>query len=160
MKILTSSNVHSYLPILIGVSAFNLSVNNTTSLEFTEEYVINQETPLDLNTGKYIDILSFSEMSKQIIIESQLESYYNAWKEETLIISNVNEIIQNSNFQKIIMIGEMAIPFILKKISAEPSTLVWALNIITGKKISDRSRITISESCNMWYKWGSKSGLV
>lgn len=40
----------------------------------------------------------------------------------------------------------------MKKNITYPSTLVWALNLIYNRKITDLPNITISEACNLWVK--------
>jgi len=47
--------------------------------------------------------------------------------------------------------GQSAVPFIVEEIDQRPSTLVWALNIIFNRKISDKN-INISEACRLWVK--------
>ena len=48
--------------------------------------------------------------------------------------------------------GKRAVPFILEEISIKPSNLVWALNIIFKKKITNRANTTIEEACKLWVK--------
>ena len=66
-------------------------------------------------------------------------------------------IVEDENFQGILNLGELTIPLILNKIEKEPSQLVWALNIITKKKISNKSMISISDSCKLWVKYGKQN---
>jgi len=84
-------------------------------------------------------------------------SYIKRWKEQTRFLSSTTKIIENEFFQKILAMGKEAIPFILDDIEKSPSTLVWALNIINGYKISEED-ITIEEACRMWLeKYRTKS---
>lgn len=46
--------------------------------------------------------------------------------------------------------GKVAVPFIIEEISANPSTLVWALNFIFEKKISNNPKTTIPQACKLW----------
>jgi hypothetical protein len=74
-----------------------------------------------------------------------------------MFLSNPKAIIEDLNFQGILNLGEQAVPLILSKIEVEPSQLVWALNIITKKKISNNSTISISDSCKRWVKFGKQN---
>lgn len=74
------------------------------------------------------------------------------WKEETMFLSSAEAIIKNPNFEAIVNMGRSAVPYIVDEIRTSPSTLVWALNIIYGKKITDRPGITVEEACKLWVK--------
>lgn len=88
--------------------------------------------------------------------ELRFKAHLNKWKEETMFSSSANNIINNINFKAIVSMGEAAVPYIIYEISKSPSTLVWALNLIFEKKISNNPRITISEACKLWTKKLSK----
>ena len=68
-------------------------------------------------------------------------------------------IIEDINFQSILSLGEQVVPLILNNIEIEPSQLVWALNIITGRKISNNPTISITDSCKRWIKY-SKQNII
>ncbi len=59
-----------------------------------------------------------------------------------------------------IEIGKESLPIVLNKLKDEPSTLVWAMNIITGHKISNDDTITIKEACKKWVKWGQSNEII
>jgi len=160
MKLLTTAAKYSYIPILLSNSLVNPLLDNSTGFEISREQIQNHYFDNNRNAINYLDTLTYREVSKSMVIESQLESYYSNWRKETIFSSDVNSIIQNANFQGIISFKENSIPFILKKISVEPSTLVWALNFITGRKIGSNINVTVTEACKLWCKWGKKEGLV
>lgn len=87
-----------------------------------------------------------------INLEIYINDCFNKWETETRFESNTNKIIENEYFQKIISLGEEATPFIINIIKETPSTLVWALNIIYNKKISNNPTTTVTEACNLWVK--------
>lgn len=74
----------------------------------------------------------------------------NSWQQQTKFSSSPDSIIQNENFQSIVAMGKVAVPFIIEEISANPSTLVWALNFIFEKKISNNPKTTIPQACKLW----------
>ncbi|WP_088653549.1 hypothetical protein [Geofilum rhodophaeum] len=74
------------------------------------------------------------------------------WQNRTMFLSSTKAIIENDDFQSIVAMGNSAVPYILESIETNPSTLVWALNLIYNRKITDLPNITISEACNLWVK--------
>lgn len=91
------------------------------------------------------------------LVQYKFSELYNKWYANTMFYSNPKMIIEDENFQGIISLGEQVIPSILIKIEEEPSQLVWALNIITKRKISKNSMLTISEACKSWVKFGKQN---
>lgn len=72
------------------------------------------------------------------------------WKAETALLSSPDAIVSNHYFQLLVSMGQLAVPFILDDIKEEPSTLVWALNLIYKKKITYRKGVSIAEACKLW----------
>ena len=68
----------------------------------------------------------------------------SSWRKETMFLSSVNGIINQRDFQAIVSMGTQAVPFIGQSIEAQPSTLVWALNI--------------AEACKLWVKELKRQG--
>jgi hypothetical protein len=59
--------------------------------------------------------------------------------------------IENENFKAIVGMGELAVPFILEKIKEGPTFLVFALNRIFGRRISEFP-ISLEEAGELWLK--------
>jgi len=78
--------------------------------------------------------------------------YLMNWKEKTMFLSSTKSIIEDEGFQAIVAMGESAVPYIISEIENNPSTLVWALNLIFNKKITDNPDTTITEACKLWVK--------
>jgi len=136
------------MPILIGLST-NYALAKTELL-FSESKVIKDNY---FNIAK-ATIVAQHELN---IISAEFqkikfEEYYNKWNINTMFYSNPKMIIEDENFQNILNMGEQVIPLIIQKIKTEPSQLVWALNIITKKKISKNSITTIEDACKLWVK--------
>lgn len=68
-----------------------------------------------------------------------------------MFLSSVESIINRQDFKAIVSMGMSAVPFIIEELSTQPSNLVWALNMIFKKKITDRN-VTVSEACKLWIK--------
>ena len=82
----------------------------------------------------------------------------SSWRKETRFLSSVNDIINQRDFQAIVSMGTQAVPFIGQSIEAQPSTLVWALNMIFKGKISEKKDLTITEACKLWVKELKRQG--
>ena len=143
------SKSYKMMPILIGLST-NYTIAASTELLFSESKIIKENY---FNNAKATIMGQFQLNSASVEFQKyKFEEYYKQWHLNTMFSSNPNMIIEDANFQKIIHMGDSAIPLIIEKIKLEPSQLVWALNIITKKKISNKSSTTISDACKLWVK--------
>lgn len=146
------------MPIIIGIG-FSSSNSSHTDFNYSESDIINKKTGFNLNALKsnlYNEFATQNNLFSKLYLESKFSEYYKNWKHQTQFMSNPVKIIENENFQFILELGTPVIPYILKTIKEEPSCLIWALNMITGIKISNSQQISISEACNLWVKWGAK----
>lgn len=102
--------------------------------------------------NKVFEYISSVDEGEVVAISNKLRFQFllNSWQQQTKFSSSPDLIIQNENFQAIIAMGKVAVPFIVEEISANPSTLVWALNFIFEKKISNNPRTTIPQACKLW----------
>ena len=102
-------------------------------------------------TIQYFQDIDYRE-SYQFTARSYFQFHLQSWQEQTMFYSSVADIVNNLHFQAIVAMGEQAVPFIKEELLEKPSTLVWALNYIYGKKISNNPNLTISEACKLWIK--------
>lgn len=124
------------------------------------------------NTPVYADIDQFSKV-ETIISRTETANYIQevnnendiflnerinfknhlaAWQSKTIFLSSIESIVQQTDFQAILAMGKRVVPFILEEIDARPSNLVWALNMIFKKKITNNPNTTITEACKLWVK--------
>lgn len=121
-------------------------------------------------TFAYSDIDAYSNnminsektMQYMQLVDARETDYFSAkfhfqlhlqrWEKKTKLQSSIYRIIGDEDFKAIVSMGEVATPLIIAEIQQRPSTLVWALNFIYGKKISNNSNLTISEACKLWIK--------
>ena len=110
------------------------------------EIVVNSQ-----DTAKYLEEVN---NKNEIYLNDSIlfKTYLAAWESETLFMSSIQSIVDHQDFKAIIAMGKRAVPFILEEISVKPSNLVWALNIIFKKKITNRANTTIEEACKLWVK--------
>lgn len=91
---------------------------------------------VESNRKKTQDNFSRSSVTiKEVIVRSN-KSYFEQlkinWLNETMFLSNSNEIYQNSNYQKIIGLGKKVIPLILEDWATTNNHWFHALSVITG----------------------------
>lgn len=138
LKALTVSSALMFTPPMFSYNDFNSNsiVNGITLNPQTQRYL--QEA----NDNTY----------RGIILKHYFEEYLAQWVRHTQFYSLSNQIVEDTYFQKIVSMGEVAVPFILNEIKTKPSTLVWALNIIYKRKITNNPNTTIEEACKLWGK--------
>lgn len=101
--------------------------------------------------SKYIQEVDNQE-NNIFIAKRKFYDYYNSWMDNTFFLSSVKDIIEQNDFKAIVNMGTKAVPFILEELEREPSNLVWALNMIYKKKITDKPNVTIGDACKLWIK--------
>ncbi|WP_289074916.1 hypothetical protein, partial [uncultured Bacteroides sp.] len=82
----------------------------------------------------------------------KFQCHLEKWQEDTMFSSSISDIIEHKDFLAIVAMGKKAVPFILDEIEYEPSHLVWALNMIYGRKITNRKNATIADACKLWVR--------
>ena len=112
------------------------------------EYSGNRENRSEQINSFEID----NDFVQQVHLKDKFTSLKKAWDKATMFSSSISDIVEDSNFKRIIEMGNGAIPFIIDEIDREPSNLVWALNLITGATIRSNQRLTITETCKAWVK--------
>lgn len=86
-----------------------------------------------------------------LILKHKFLEYLSKWESETIFLSSVNQIVDQKDFQGIVNLGKNVVPFIVDQLEQKPSCLVWALNYIYNKTISNQT-ITIEEASSRWIK--------
>lgn len=121
------------------------------------EYVQSESNLLDV--APVLKNLKLDEnYFESVYLKDKFANLYKAWLKNTRLQSSVFSIIEDNNFKRIIEMGEKAIPLIIEEIDKNPSTLVWALNIITNTTVSSTQRLTVTEACRRWVKiWKDKN---
>jgi hypothetical protein len=84
------------------------------------------------------------------------------WKAETELVSKVTKRILHPAYQKIIGMGEPAIPLILKDLSEHgPDDWFWALTAITDDNpITEDISGDMQAMAEAWLQWGRKAGYL
>lgn len=98
---------------------------------------------------------------EHVYMKDKFFNLTSAWESKTKLHSSISKIIEDENFRKIVEMGDKAIPLIIEEIDKKPSTLVWALNLITQSSLQSNQRLTVTEACSRWVKiWRSNQNAV
>ncbi|HXU33453.1 MAG TPA: hypothetical protein VN851_23030 [Thermoanaerobaculia bacterium] len=83
------------------------------------------------------------------------------WRKETAHLSSVTQMAMHPAYQRIIGLGEKALPFLFEDLQREPSHWFWALRAITGKNpVPDSAKGNVAEMAAAWLDWGRSRGYV
>jgi hypothetical protein len=80
------------------------------------------------------------------------------WKEATVVLSSITEMVMQPAYQQIIGMGPSAIPLIFQSMMREPDHWFWALSSITGANpVLQEHQGKIDKMNDDWIEWGKKN---
>ncbi len=83
------------------------------------------------------------------------------WRRETRHLSSDHQIAAHPAYQRIIGMGEKALPFILLQLQTRLDHWFWALTAITGESPVPREEVgRLPLMRERWLDWGRKRGLI
>ena len=84
------------------------------------------------------------------------------WYEESRFMSSLTDMALLDSYQRIIGMGEKAIPLILLELGSQPDQWFWALEKITGEitPVSEEFRGNLPAMAEAWLRWGRDRGYV
>jgi len=95
-------------------------------------------------------------------IASRFQSLAAEWREQHRAMSSITEMSMLPSYQKIIGLGEDAIPMILRELKAEgdePDQWFWALRAIAEvNPVSPADQGNFVRMAQAWIKWGESEG--
>jgi hypothetical protein len=92
-------------------------------------------------------------------VEALFHRLANDWREATLFTSAVDRIVMNHAYQRIIGLGPIAIPLILRELRREPELWFWALSSLTGEDAA-AGEDTVEGAATRWVEWGVSRGYI
>src|ERR1700730_15872077 len=103
---------------------------------------------------------ALEEVTQNLANEQRFNRLAALWKTATEFISKVNKRILHPAYQKIIGMGESALPFILQDLSENgPDDWFWALTAITDENpIKKEIAGNMAAMTEAWLQWGKKAG--
>ena len=81
------------------------------------------------------------------------------WRENVLFESNVERIILDDSYQRIIGLGPQVVPYILRDLEQSPDHWFWALTAIIGEDKA-AGQASIGAAAEAWLAWGIDAGLT
>lgn len=122
-----------------------------------------------LITGRYSDTADDKSESLQLARHKTseaaaandyalFENLASNWRGERGSASSVDKIVMCYSYQRIIAMGDRAIPLILRRLETEgnePDHWFWALRVLTGENpIEDDKRGDLQAMSRRWLEWG------
>lgn len=136
--------------------------NRFANIEYAQPMGVTQEANiLHINlSNAYNRYIGTSVLVSKHIQETNFRIFLRLkekWKVETLYTSSGTEIISNSAYRKIIDIGLMAVPWIIRELKKSDDHWFYALEKITGENpIKEQNIGKIKEMKNDWINWADK----
>jgi len=110
-----------------------------------------------------VDALQEVELKSRIIAKSSLERQFrqlsHQWENETGMLSDLSQKVIHPAYQRIIGMGQDAVPLLLNELSKRPNHWFWALRSITGANpVKPEHRGRIKLMAQDWLCWGRDHG--
>ncbi|MDB5354304.1 MAG: hypothetical protein JWN24_757 [Phycisphaerales bacterium] len=96
---------------------------------------------------------------EQAAIEAKFKALTESWQAQRGPDSSISRLSMHPAYQRIIGMGDAAVPLILRELERKPDHWFWALNAITGADpVPEASRGILREMAAAWLKWGHENG--
>ena len=83
------------------------------------------------------------------------------WKERSKYLSNTAQMAMLKPYQRIIGMGENAVPLILEELKREPDHWFWALEMITEEDpVPPEAAGRVIQMAQAWIEWGKEKGYL
>jgi hypothetical protein len=91
--------------------------------------------------------------------KARFEGLVREWKSFESPSSSVAKLAMHPAYQRIIGMGESAVPLLLAELEREPDHWFWALHSITGADpVPEQSRGNLNQMAEAWLEWGRQQG--
>lgn len=119
---------------------------------------LSRESETSLDNYKEIYLHYYFPLSRY----NYQQEFYDlllTWRKEVRHLSLVADIAMHPSYQKIIGMGEKAVPLLLAELKKKPEHLFWALKAITGADpIQPSQRGKLKEMAQAWFDWAAENG--
>ncbi len=155
---------HPFLVRLCGIMAGNIDMKPYGAISFHP--LFGSVAPRDLTKdiiGSGTTLAEAARKAFNLYDQAELEDSFKravrAWERDSRYASGPN--MNNHAYQRIIRMGEAAVPLILQMVKQRPSWLVQALPDITGVNPSpSKHQGCLARIIEDWLKWGEESGHI
>jgi hypothetical protein len=90
---------------------------------------------------------------------SEFKALAEEWRRDTRHVSSITKKVMHPAYQRIMAMGEAALPLILQDLQATRSHWLWALHYITRKDPADPAA-NFHQAVDAWLRWGRENGLL
>jgi hypothetical protein len=99
--------------------------------------------------------------SRRSALEFEFARLAMEWKTDTEFESSITRIAMHPSYQRIVGMGPVVLPLILRDLEQTHDAWFWALRAITGEDpISPEDRGVIHLMALAWVKWGVRENLL
>jgi len=93
-------------------------------------------------------------------ITHQFRLLVREWQLGTETTSSLSKIVMNSAYQKIIGLGPVVVPLILREMQRSPNHWFWALNALVQDDDPSTGTSSMKDATNAWLRWGVSKGYL
>lgn len=125
-------------------------------------------TPSDIDyfISAFPKDISFNKERDTRILQRPLESEFDRlakqWRKETGFHSSLSKKFMHPAYQRIMAMGERALPLILRELQQRPAHWFYALQFIAGEKGKDVAQgvYDLEEVRSAWLQWGYEHNYI
>jgi hypothetical protein len=141
--------------IVVAQPAYSMR-SDDTNVRFAR---VKSQSTSNFSVGHELIFLSPFPASFDVIPDEMRFSYFaKQWLDESAVMSSTTEMVMTQSYQRILGMGEKAVPLILKRLEAEgdqPENWFWALRSITGQNpVAPELRGNRRAMAAAWLDWG------
>jgi hypothetical protein len=93
-------------------------------------------------------------------LENLFDQLVVEWLADTLFSSSTTQMVMHPSYQRIIGLGERAVPLIIRRLRAGAEHWGWALEAITGESpVVPEDAGRIDRIRDAWLRWADQHGL-
>jgi len=94
-------------------------------------------------------------------LEREFQRLYQTWRAETRFTSSATEKAMHPAYQRIIGMGQPAVPFVLRELERAPDHWFWVLTAITGENpVNPNDQGDVQAMAASWIDWGRRNALL
>ena len=100
------------------------------------------------------------EIAYESILKAKFQRLKEQWKEETLDMSSLTDMVTHRAYLQIIGMGDKAIPLLVDELRKEPNHWFVALNAISGDNpIAPEDAGNLERMTEAWLRWADQNEL-
>lgn len=93
-------------------------------------------------------------------LNAEFDSLVEQWRNDTRKSSLAHQKAMHPAYQRIIGMGERALPLILRELDHRREHWLWALTAITGRDDIAKPAYNFKEAVDAWLEWGRSNGYL